>query len=268
MIDVFGLTAAQFETFFLVVVRTATMLSVFPVFSAAQIPKLARVGLALLISFVIYHTVPVVTPLGTLYALATAVVSQVVLGLIVGFVAFLVFMGVQFAGEIVDLQIGFAVANVINPQTQQQVTIIGEFELAMATLLFLVTNSHLLLLQGIGGSFHLLPLPYINLDPSVAGNVMLFVSQAFVVVFKIAAPASVALFLVNVTLGLMARVAPQMNVFVVGFPLQIGVGLIMLGIGIPLLGYVAPQLFAQVPHQMDAVMRGMIPPTPSPFPTP
>lgn len=257
MLDVFGLTQGQFETLLLIFVRISVMLFVFPVFSAPQIPLMVRIGLAGLISFILYRATPMTVPLHDMGALVAAIVSQVVVGLIVGFVAYLVFMGIQFAGEILDIQIGFAVANIISPQTQQQVTVIGELELTLATLVFLISNSHLLMLQGIGGSFHLLPLPYINLDPSVAGNVVLFLEQSFLVVFQIAAPAAVALFVVNVALGLMARVAPQMNVFVVGFPLQIGIGLLMLAISVPLLAAVAPQLFDQSAQHMDAVMRGM-----------
>lgn len=257
MFDVFGLTQVQFETLLLIFVRVSVMLFVFPVFSAPQIPLMVRIGLAGIISFILYHATPMTVPLPDMGALVAAVVSQIVVGLIVGFVAYLVFMGIQFAGEILDIQIGFAVANVISPQTQQQVTVLGELELTLATLVFLISNSHLLMLQGIGGSFHLLPLPYVNLDPSVAGNVVLFLEQAFLIVFQIAAPAAVALFVVNVALGLMARVAPQMNVFVVGFPLQIGVGLLMLAISVPLLAAVAPQLFSDSARHMDTVMRGM-----------
>lgn len=257
MLDVFGFTQGQFETLLLVFVRISVMLFVFPVFSAPQIPIMVRIGLAGIISFVLYHAMPMTAPLPDMGALVAAVASQVVVGLIVGFVAYLVFMGIQFAGEILDIQIGFAVANVISPQTQQQVTVLGELELTLATLVFLISNSHLLMLQGIGGSFRILPLPYINLDPSVAGNVVIFLQQSFMIVFQIAAPAAVALFIVNVALGLMARVAPQMNVFVVGFPLQIGIGLMMLAVSVPLLAGVAPQLFSDSARHMDAVMRGM-----------
>ena len=259
MVDLFNLNQAQFETFLLILVRVSTMLFVFPVFSAKQIPVLVRIGLAFLVAFVLYRAVPPMAPLGDLGALVAAIVSQVVLGVIVGFVAYLVFMGVQFAGEIIDIQIGFAVANILSPQTQQQVTVIGELQLTLATLIFLATDSHLLMLQGIGGSFHIVPLPYITLDPSVAGNVLACLQQAFLVVLKIAAPPAVALFLTNIALGLLARVAPQMNVFVVGLPLQIGVGLVMLALTMPLLGYVAPQLYQQTAHDMDTVMRGMVP---------
>ncbi len=257
MVDLFHLSQGQFETFLLIVVRVSTMLLVFPVFSATQIPVLVRIGLAFLISFALFHAVPLMPALPGIGALLVAVVSQVVLGVIVGFVAYLVFMGIQFAGEIVDIQIGFAVANILSPQTQQQVTVIGELQMTLATLIFLATDSHLLMLQGIGGSLHLVPLPYIHLDPSVAVNVVAFLEQSFLIVLKIAAPPAVSLFLVNLSLGLMARVAPQMNVFVVGLPLQIGVGLLMMAVSVPLLGYVAPQLFSDSARQMDTVMRGM-----------
>jgi flagellar biosynthetic protein FliR len=257
MFDIFGMTQVQFETLLLVFIRTSAMLFVFPVFSAQQIPIMVRIGLAGIISFVLYRALPLTAPLPDLGSLAGAVVSQVVLGLVVGFVAYLVFMGIQFAGEILDIQIGFAVANIISPQTQQQVTVLGEFELTLATLVFLISNSHLLMLQGIGGSFNLVPLPYITLDPGVAGNAIVFLEQAFLIVFQIAAPAAVSLFIVNVALGLMARVAPQMNVFVVGFPLQIGVGLFMLAVSVPLLVGVAPSLFDDSARHMDQIMRGM-----------
>jgi flagellar biosynthetic protein FliR len=257
MVDVFGLTAAQFETFLLIVIRVVSMLEIFPIFSAAQIPQQVRIGLSFIIGFLIYKTIPIMPVSHGLGDLAIAVGSQVILGLIVGFVASLVFVGIQFAGEVLDLQIGFAVANIINPQTQQTITVIGEFELTLATLLFLVSDSHLLLLQGIVGSFHLVPLPYVKLDPSIAGNIVIFLSQAMLIVFRIAAPASIALFLVNVCLAFMARVAPQMNVFVVGFPLQVGVGLVMVAFCVPILGSVAPQIYSDVAREMDIVMRAM-----------
>ncbi|HUZ48991.1 MAG TPA: flagellar biosynthetic protein FliR [Candidatus Dormibacteraeota bacterium] len=257
MVDLFGLSGAQFETFLLVFIRISTMLFVFPAISSPQVPMQVRLGLSALLAFILYRSVPLVTLAPGISELVFAVVCQVVLGLLVGFVSSFVFIGIQFAGELIDLQIGFAVANVINPTTQQQVTIIGEFELAIATLLFFVTNAHYYLIQGVAGSFNLVPLPYIHLDPSVAGNVMIFFSAAFTSAFKIAAPVAVALFVTNIAFAFMSRVAPQMNVFVVGFPIQVGVGLIMLAVTMPLLGNVAPDLFANVAYQMDVVMRGL-----------
>ena len=233
------------------------MMFIMPIFGTSQIPAPVRVALGMILSVAFYGSVTPLTEALGLADFAVAVLCQVVLGIFFGFVTQLVFMGVQFAGEIIDIQIGFAVANILNPTTQQQVTIIGELELAIATLLFLITNAYMLYLQGIAGSFALLPLPWVTLTQATELSVMTFFTQALLIVFKIATPAAITLFLVNITLAFLARVAPQMNIFVIGFPLQITVGLIMLVFSIPLLGYALPQLFTQVPHQLDTIMRSM-----------
>ena len=257
MLDVFGLNAAQFETFLLVFIRIVTLLAIFPIFSASQIPVQVRIGLSLILSFLIYRTVPLMTVSPGLFELAAAVAAQVVFGLTIGFIASLVFTGVQFAGEVLDLQIGFAVANVVSPQSQEQVTIIGVLEITLASLLYLATDSHLELISGLAASFHLAPLPYISLQAGLAGDLTHFFASAITMVMRIAAPASFALVIVNVALAFMARVAPQMNVFVVGFPIQISIGLIVLAFSMPILGYVLVPAFQEIAREMITVMHVM-----------
>ncbi len=266
--DLFGLSQGRFETMILVLVRLGAMLTVVPIFSQTQIPRLLKFGLALLLAFVVVRTVPEMPVLG-LGALTVAIAAQVFVGLVFGFVSFLIFTGIQFAGEIIDTQIGFAIVNIINPQTSQTVTVIGEFQLALTTLLYLAANGHHALIAGMARSFQLVQLPYAAAPDLLAGDLVRFFTQALFIVFEIAAPVAVALFLVNVTLGLMAKVAPQMNVFVVGFPLQIGVGLAMLIVTMPLVGAVFPSLLDASFRQTDAVLRAMqVVATPSPSPTP
>jgi flagellar biosynthetic protein FliR len=262
--NVFGLSTGQFETMLLVLVRVSAMLFLVPIFSQTQIPRLVRFGLGLLLAFVVVRTVPPMAPLGGLGMLTVAILAQVFVGLVFGFVAFLLFTGIQFAGEIIDIQIGFAVVNIINPLTSQSVTVIGEFQLALATLLYLAADAHHTLVAGIAGSFQLVPLPFAGAPELVAGDVVRFFAQSLFIV-------AVALFLVNVMLGLIARVAPQMNVFIVGFPIQIAVGLIMLIVSLPLLGAVFPGLIDTSTHQLDTILRAMSPtasPTPLPSATP
>jgi flagellar biosynthetic protein FliR len=258
--DLFGLTTAQFETLLLVFVRVSAMLALIPVFSGQQLPAAVRFAIGIILAFVVYHTVPIIAPLGGIGDLTVAILSQVFVGVVFGFVAFLVFTGVQFAGEVIDMQMGFSAVNIINPVTQQNVTLISELQLAVATLMFLALDAHHLVLAGISGSFNLVPLPFIDVQPSLAGSVTGFFAQALLLVFKIAAPVAIALFITNVALALATRVAPQINIFAVGFPLQIGVGLIGLIISIPLLGAVLPGAFADTPRQLDAVLRRMVAP--------
>jgi flagellar biosynthetic protein FliR len=266
--DLFGLREGQFETFVLVLVRVTAILATVPVFSQTQVPREVRFGLGLLLAFVVAQAVPAIAPLG-LGALLVAVLSQLFVGLAFGFVAYLIFAGIQFAGEIIDTEVGFAMVNIINPLTSQSVTLIGEFQLALATLLYLTLDAHHALIAGIGSSFRLVPLPYAAAPTLLYGDVVRFFTQALFIVFEIAGPIVIAVFLAHVMLGLMTRVAPQINVFVVGFPLQVGIGLIMLIVTMPLLGAVFPALVDQSQRQIDTVLRTMgSVPTPLPSPTP
>jgi len=256
-VDLFGLTQGQFETFVLVLIRVSIILNMMPIFQSAQINPMVRFALGLAVTFVVWHVVPPIAPLDGLGGMAAAVISQAFIGFVFGFVAFLVFVGIQFAGEVMDLQVGFSIVNVINPLTSQNVSIIGEFQLALGSLIYLISNAHHFLFQGLAGSFTLVPLPFVSIQPMLETDIMTFFVQAFFMVFQIAAPVGIALFLTNIGLALMARVAPQLNVFAVGFPLQIFIGLTMMIVSLPLLGVVLPQVFSETPRELDAVLRAM-----------
>jgi flagellar biosynthetic protein FliR len=122
-------------------------------------------------------------------------------------------------------------------------------------LIYLAGDAHHFLIAGIGGSFSLVPLPFAQAQPALAQDLVEFFTRALFLVFEIAAPIAIALLLTNIALALMSRVAPQINVFAVGFPLQILVGLTMMLVSMPLLGAVLPAIYAQTPHQLDAVLR-------------
>jgi flagellar biosynthetic protein FliR len=256
MVDLFGLTYAQFETFLLVLVRVSVILVMIPIFQSAQINVMTRFGLGLAISFIVFHVVPTI-PMLDLGGLTAAVFSQAFVGFVFGFVAFLVFVGIQFAGEVMDLQVGFSIVNVINPLTSQNVSILGELQLALGSLIYLTADAHHFLFAGLGGSFTLVPLPFAQISPTLETDLVTFFTQSFYMVFQIAAPVGIALFLTNIGLALMVRVAPQLNIFAVGFPLQIMIGLVMIVISLPLLEVVLPQVFEETPRELDAVLRAM-----------
>jgi flagellar biosynthetic protein FliR len=255
--DLFGLSEARFETLLLVVIRVTVMLAMVPIFSGTQIPIQVRVGLGFLVTFVVAGTVPTLAAPLDLGPLMIAIVAQAFIGFTFGFVAFLVFTGIQFAGSILDVQVGFSAVSVINPTTQQQVTIISEFQTALATILYLILNAHHQLLEGIGDSFGLLPLPWAGMDSLLLTSILTFLTQALLIVLRIAGPVAIILFLVSATLGLMSRVAPQISVFSVGLPLQMIVGLTLIIVAMPLLGAVLPEVFAETPRQLDTVLRHM-----------
>ena len=264
--DLFGMSGAKFETLLLMLVRISAMLSLVPVFSQNQVPRLVRFAIGIILTIALARLVTPLPHTLSLGELALAIAAQVFVGLVFGFVAFLLFTGFQFAGEIIDTQIGFAAVNIINPLTSASVTVIGEFQLALATLLYLTVDAHHALLGGMASSFRIVQLPYVTAPDLVAGDIVKFFTQALFIVFEIAAPVAISLFLVNIALALTARVAPQLNLFVIGFPVQITVGLIMMIVSMPLLGAVFPSLVDQSVREQQTILRAMAGPTPSAVP--
>ncbi len=247
-----------FIRFLLVFARCISMLVVLPVFSGHQLPPQVRLGLSAFLAYFIASALPNLDPIVAVPLFVVAILAQIGVGLLLGFLGSLVFAGIQFTGEIIDTQVGFAITNVINPLNGTNVSILGQLQLMLASLLFLATDAHLLMLRGMADSFRVLPLPYAALNPALMHDVMLFFSTTLMLIFKIAAPIAVALLVTNVAMGFLARVAPQVNVFIVALPAQLGIGLVMFAFSLPIFGFVVPQLFRQLPVQFDAALRTMV----------
>jgi len=241
---------SQLITLLLIFLRCSTLLAIAPIFSARQMPMLLRFAFGLLLSVVIAPLVPSVTLHGGVAELATATIAQISIGAIMGFWVGLIFAGIEFAGEILDTQVGFGVVNIINPLTDTNVSVLGQLEVALTTLLFLSTDAHHLVLHGLVQSFDIAPLPFWNVQTALLHGTMHFFALTLGVVFTIAAPVSLALLMTTIALALLARVAPQMNVFVLGLPAQLGIGLFLFGVTMPLLVYQLPKLFMQMPRYL------------------
>ena len=161
-------------------------------------------------------------------------VGEVIMGLILGFVVLLLFIGIQFAGQLAGLQMGFGIVNVIDPQSSEQVSIIGQFLNILAILLVLTLNGHHLILQGLVHSFEVVPLGGIEFKEVVMQKLVVLSNEVFIIAIKISIPVLLSLFLISVAMGILARTVPQMNVFIVGFPVQLAVGLSVLVASLPL----------------------------------
>jgi len=189
------------------------------------------------------------------------VIRESLIGILLGFVAYLFFTVVQIAGSFIDMQMGFGIANVIDPMTGAQSPVFGSFKYMIAMLLFLTMNGHHYLLLGIMDSYQLIPLDnsffaaLSNGPPTEA--LTRSVSAAFTLAFQMAAPIVVSMFLVDLALGILTKTAPQFNVFVVGMPLKILVGLGLTLLLVP--GFVAlfQTLFVTMFDNMYEMMRAL-----------
>jgi flagellar biosynthetic protein FliR len=231
---------SQFVLFLLLFARVTSLVVIAPVFGYQNVPVQVKVALGLFLAFVLFPVVDgMAIPVDLqLVSLALLVIKEVIVGLLIGFVAGLIFAGVRYAGELMAFDMGFSAANVFDPENGAQNPIVGEFLYLFVLLAFLLINGHHFLLEAVQLSYNLVPIGSVTLNAAVANRIIDFSGLVFVIAVKFAAPLIVSLFLTNIALAILARVMPQMNIFTVSFPLKIGVGLIVLMTTGPLMVFV------------------------------
>jgi flagellar biosynthetic protein FliR len=225
-------TLPLIQGFLICLVRIGAMIGAIPVFSGGQLPPQMRIGIVVLFTLVCYPAVESFIP-DQSYApleLGILLVQETILGLMVGFLAQLVFMAAEFAGSLIGYQMGFAAANVFDPTTQRQVALISQFQGVFAILLFLSLDVHHQFFRAIVSSFEMLPPGSLNLSGGAIPLLMEVANHSLILSIQMVAPILALLILSNLTLGIMARVFPQLNVFLLSFPINIGISFIVMGL--------------------------------------
>ncbi|GAB6144600.1 flagellar biosynthetic protein FliR [Desulfocicer niacini] len=220
------------ERFFLVLMRLSVLIFMLPFFNSRIFPAMVKTGLSLLLSITLF---PVVTmdlagfP-ETLPELAAIVLVEFTIGLILGLLVQLVFEGIRLMGHLVGFETGFAIANVFDPQSGAQVSLMANFSYFTAMALFLLINGHHVLIHAMKESFEIIPLGSIIMDQRIFEEMLSVTGRMFLIAIKIGAPAIAALLFTKVGFGLITKLIPQMNIMIVGFPVQIAMGLFFFGI--------------------------------------
>ncbi len=216
--------------------RVLALFGALPVFAQRGVPARVRVALAFLIAFCAQASLPTmpVIPLDSAPAFL-AIVQQILIGASLGFAVRIVFSAVEFAGEIIGLQMGLNFAGFFNPMTNTEATATSRFFSISVSWLFIVTGGHLALVAAVIQSFHAFPVgpePFAFLravQPQVWG------AEVFRLGLWIALPMIAMLLFVNLVLGIISRVAQQMNIFAIGFPITVSVGLIGMLLTLPMM---------------------------------
>ncbi|WP_432359316.1 flagellar biosynthetic protein FliR [Sporosarcina sp. UB5] len=220
----------SFAAYLLILTRVTAFIVTVPLFSYRAIPTTQRIIFAALLAWMMVYTIDApALEINGLYILL--IIKEATTGLFIGIVAYIVMSAIQIAGGFIDFQMGFAIANVIDPQTGAQSPLLGQFFNALAILLLLTLNGHHMLLDGIFYSYRFIPIDL--LWPAFGeGRLIEFVIRTFAtmfaIAFQMAIPIVATLFLVDLALGITARTVPQLNIFVVGFPIKIGVSFLVL----------------------------------------
>ena len=207
-----------------------------PIFSSRSVPARTKVGLALVIALCLQPGLPP-QPIISLTGAGAfgAVVQQVAIGLAIGLAVRIVFAAVEMAGEVIGLQMGLNFSGFFVPTTNNQTSATGRFFGNMSMMLFIALNGHLMLIQAVQASFTTFPVGGHALDSLRTLRLHELGAIIFTYGLWIALPMIGMLLFINVVLGIISRIAPQMNVFAIGFPLTLSVGLIGIAITLPLM---------------------------------
>lgn len=219
-----------------------------PIFSSDRIPTQVKAAASLVFTLGVWPHLEL--PGSAMPAhpidIVLMMVSEVILGLILGMCVNFVFMGIQAGGELLGFQMGFTMINFADPLTGNQTGLAAFFLWMVSILTFLSLDGHLYMLKAFAMSFKLVPAGGLVLGQILLTQVFSLSSQMFVLALKIAAPVMVALFLVELALALVSRSSPQVNIMDIGFPVKIAVGFFFLGL-----------LLVVMAEQMSTYIAGM-----------
>jgi flagellar biosynthetic protein FliR len=236
--DVLNLPPTYFQVFFLILMRVAAVVMTMPVLSSRNIPPPAKIGLSAILAFALTPTVasqtPVV-PLGTA-TFVLAIGQEVFVGLLFSFVVQVVFSGIQMTGQVLGIQMGLNIATTFDPVTNAgQISYIDQLYALLAGMVFLTINGHHWVLQALQNSFAIVPVGQFQLNQAVSDDIVSLVAQALIISIRIGLPIGGALMLTDVAFLILGRTAPQMNIFMVGQPVKIGVGLVAFFLALPVM---------------------------------
>ncbi len=247
----------QFQSFLIVTSRVAGFIGAIPVFSSAQTPGRIKTGLVIALSLVLF---PIMEPYipsidFSPVPLALLVTAEVLLGLILGLVARLIFTAVEFGATVIGFQMGFAAANVFDPQNQRQVALISQFQNVFSILIFLAINGHHLFIQTAVLSYELLPPGQFNLSGEAVPYLMELAAHMFALGVQFSAPILTVLLLSGLILGILARVFPQLNVFLLSFPINIGTAFIVIALTLNLISTLLRREFDALSERFITILN-------------
>ena len=251
----------ELEYFLLVFARIATFVFAAPFFSQKGVPKTVKIGLSVFIAYVMYAFIqPHVYPeYSSVFGYSVIIMKEVAVGLFLGAGAQLCTSIVLFAGRIIDMEIGLSMANVFDPTTNQQSSITGVLLQYGVMLILYITGLHRYLLKALMETFTLIPINgAVFHTEELLATVVEFLSDYIIIGFRICLPVFACITLMNIVLGLLAKLAPQMNMFSVGIQLKLLAGLSVLFLTIGMLPNICNFISTQMQQMMVAIVEGMM----------
>lgn len=237
----------NFDFYLLLFVRITGYIFTAPFLSQSNVPIRVKTGLSIFMAAILIYSVPYTTPeYTTVVGFAVLIVKEALAGAIMGLFANIAYFILAFAGQIIDMEIGFSMVNEIDPTTNIQTTITANLYGYLVLLVMLITNIHHFFIRAIIDSFQLIEIGKVNLNPNLYQVMVNFIIDYFIIGFRIVLPVFAAILIVNTLLAILAKIAPQMNMFVVGMQIKIFIGLIVLAVIMELIPSVADNIFNEM----------------------
>ena len=247
----------QFQAFLVLVSRIGGLLAALPVFSGRTIPVKVKLGLVLTLSLMLAPSIPMPTVSLDPMILVGGMLSEMTIGVTIGLAVRLLFGALEVAGELLGIQMGFGAVHLFDPTTSHQTPMIAQFFTMLASLIFLSLNAHLFAMATIIHSYEAIPAFGAHLSSHLGEEILLLSQRMFTIGLKLSAPVLITILLINVLMALLGRAVPQVQVFVVSFPITIAGGLLVLSLGMPFTVALIGSEFEQLQLTIEALLRSL-----------
>ena len=257
--DIFSYDPTAVLSFLLTIMRVSIVMFMLPIFSTNNIPVSVKAAVTMVFTVAVW---PHLSLSGSLmpehpFDLAIMALGEVFMGLVLGMAVNFLFMGIQSGGELLGFQMGFTMINFADPLTGNQTGATAFFLWMVGLLTFLALDGHLYMIKGFAASFAIVPPGALFIGENLLWEVLELSSEVFVLALQIAAPVMVALFMVEVALGLVARTSPQIHIMEFGFPIKIGVGFFFVGLLLVVMANKVEEFITGMDGLFANLLRGM-----------
>ncbi len=259
--NIFNFNPSDLMSFYLTFFRVSIVLFMLPFFGSNSIPNMLKAALTVVLTIAIW---PAISFDGSLmpsnpYNIALMIFGELVLGLTLGIIINVVFSAIQTGGNFIGVHMGLSMVNVLDPMTGVNEAVTAHFLYMCSILVFLSLNGHLYLISGLVDSFKYIPPGQIFINETLVNQIMTISTELFVLAVKVASPIIASVFVVDLALALISKMAPQMNVLMLGFPLKIMVGFYFLSMVFTVLSIFIGDFVHTLPSYMLNIIKAASP---------
>ena len=251
----------ELESFMLIFCRVSCLIYAVPFFSMNNTPRRVRVGLSFVVTLLLYYVIPekTIPVYSTLLGYAVLVLKEAIVGLLMGFACNICTTVVGFAGRIIDMEVGLSMASLFDPTTKENMSITGMIYNYAVTLILIITGIYEYILKAVTESFSLIPIGGAVFESDRLLDAMLkFMADYVLIAFRICLPMFAVMILLNALLGILAKVAPQMNMFAVGMQMKVLIGLALLFLTMTMLPGISDLIYTEIKTILVAFVEAMM----------